>query len=182
MEFETSRLLFRPLSHADFDFFAHLHQLPDVMRFVADLPSNEKIKQRFSERLGNWQKEHNSWLTLVIIEKSSLKPIGVTGFLSQWQPFQQAELGFLIDPKFHGLGYGKESTLKVMEFAFNVCNYHKLCATVTEGNEASSRLLTTLGFKLEGKLRDNYRINDNWCNDLKYGLLNHEYCLLHPQP
>ena len=175
MELHTSRLLLRPLFQADYQFFSHLHQLPEVMRYVADLPSKEKIQQRFNERIGSWQKEKNSWLTLIMIEKSSAQPIGVTGFLSQWQPFQQAELGFLIDPTFQGLGYGKESTLKIMDFAFNHCQYHKASATVTDGNIASSNLLTSLGFKLEGKLRDNYQINGKWCNDLKYGMLKSEY-------
>ncbi|WP_372768327.1 GNAT family N-acetyltransferase [Pseudoalteromonas sp.] len=178
MVFETSRLILRPLLHSDFDFFAYLHQLPDVMRFVSDLPSIEKIQERFYERIGDWQKEHNSWLTLTMIEKSNFELIGVTGFLSQWQPFQQAELGFLIDSKFQGLGYGKESTFKIIDFAFNNCSYHKVTATVTEGNEASRNLLTSLGFQLEGRLRDNYQINGQWCHDLKFSLLRHEYFAL----
>jgi RimJ/RimL family protein N-acetyltransferase len=73
------------------------------------------------------------------------------------------------------LGYGKESTLKIMDFAFNHCLYHKVLATVTDGNIASSNLLASLGFKLEGKLRDNYQINGKWCTDLKYGMLKSEY-------
>lgn len=181
MEFETPRLLLKPLSHADFAFFSHLHQQPQVMRFVSDIPTTDALKQRFNDRICDWHKEDNSWLTLIMIEKSSSKPVGLTGFLSEWQPYQQAELGFLIDPKFQGVGYGKESTLKVMDFAFQHCQFHKLTATVTEGNDASSNLLISIGFQLEGRLRDNYQINGKWFNDLKYGMLHRDYVSRHRQ-
>lgn len=175
MELETNRLILKPLARADWDFFKRLHTSPQVMRFVSDMPTDAVVQQRFDERHISWQKQSNNWLTLTVFEKATMAPIGVTGFLSQWHPYRQAELGFLFAPEFQGLGYAKESTQRVIEFAFNECEYHKITATVTEGNAASSGLLTTLGFQLEGRLRDNYKINDKWCNDLKFGMLKHEF-------
>ncbi|WP_105172206.1 GNAT family N-acetyltransferase [Pseudoalteromonas sp. T1lg24] len=175
MELETERLLLRSLSSDDWQFFKHLHQLPDVMRFISDMPTLDVIKQRFDERCISWQKQSNDWLTLTMFNKNTMTPIGVTGFLSQWQPYQQAELGFMLDPEFQGLGYAKESTRRVTAFAFDECDYHKVTATVTQGNDASSRLLTALGFKLEGVIRDNYKIDDKWFNDQKFGMLKSEF-------
>jgi RimJ/RimL family protein N-acetyltransferase len=48
-------------------------------------------------------------------------------------------------------------------------------ATVTEGNIASASLLERVGFIQEGRIRDNFKLNQQWHNDLIYGLLNSEF-------
>nr|WP_275442936.1 GNAT family protein [Pseudoalteromonas sp. OOF1S-7] len=161
----------RPLIQYDWPFFLRLHQHPQVMRFIRDIPEQSHIREQFDSRLIDWQKECDAWLTLLIEEQITGKPVGLHGFLSSWVPYQQAELGFMLTPEHQGKGYAKESTSAVIEFAFNQCGYHKLTATVTEGNEASFNLLTNLGFEHEGTLKDNYLIGGQWCHDQKLGLI-----------
>ncbi|WP_206076639.1 GNAT family N-acetyltransferase [Pseudoalteromonas rubra] len=168
---ETSRLRLRPLTQQDWPFFLRLHQHTEVMRFISDLCEQSQIRAQFDGRLIDWNKECGAWLTLLIEEKDSGEPVGLHGFLSSWLPYQQAELGFMLTPEHQGKGYAKESTRAVIDFAFNQCGYHKLTATVTEGNEASFNLLTRLGFEHEGTLRDNYQLGGQWCHDQKLGLI-----------
>ncbi|WP_125562634.1 GNAT family N-acetyltransferase [Pseudoalteromonas rubra] len=168
---DTSRLLLRPLTPSDWPFFLRLHQLPQVMCFIRDLPGQNEVRAQFDRRLINWRKESGEWLTLVIEERETGNPAGLHGFLSNWTPYQQAELGFMLAPEHQAKGYAKESTSAIIDFAFNQCGYHKLTATVTEGNEASFNLLTGLGFEHEGTLKDNYIIGGQWCNDQKLGLI-----------
>lgn len=168
MQLETNRLILRSLCEDDWPFFLALHQLPSVMAFVADIEQEPQILARFNERLVPWSKESQSWLTLLIIEKESNKAVGLTGFLSRWHPFQQAEVGFMIHPDAQGAGYGYESLLSVLHFASAGCGYHKITATVTEGNIGSVALLAKAGFELEGRLQDNFRINNQWCSDLVF--------------
>ncbi len=175
MKLETSRLVLTPITSEDWLLFKALHQSPEVMQFVAELPNEEEIKQRFESRLIDWDPKNNNWFTFTIALKETDQKIGVTGFYGQWQPYQQAELGFLLSPQFQGKGYAKESTLAVLDYLFNTCNFHKAVATVTEGNVPSFELLKSLGFKHEGTLRDNFKLNDTWYNDLKLGLLQHEF-------
>ncbi|AZZ96334.1 GNAT family N-acetyltransferase [Pseudoalteromonas sp. R3] len=168
---ETPRLLLRPLTNEDWSFFLYLHQQPQVMRFIKDLPDHDFIRGQFNRRLPRWRKQQNHWLTLLIEDRQSGAPVGLHGFLCNWVPFQQAELGFMLDPSHQGKGYAKESTKAVIDFAFNECGYHKLTATVTEGNEPSFNLLTKLGFEHEGTLKDNYQLGGKWCHDQKLGLI-----------
>lgn len=114
----------------------------------------------------------------MIREKASGQALGITGFRPEWLPCQQAEVGFGSVPEGQGKGYGKESLLAVLDFAFNACGFHKMNATVTEGNIASRRLLENCGFRLEGTLRDNYRLAGQWCNDWQLGLLAAEFAAL----
>lgn len=172
MLLETSRLQLRPMQPSDWSFFYLLHTQPQVMQFVADLESEEKIMARFNTRSQPWSKEDNSWLTLSIVEKESGQLVGFSGFLSRWSDYKKAEVGFLFAPQFQGVGYGYESLTAVLEYAFLKCGFHKMTATVTEGNTASVALLQKAGFNLEGRLVDNYQIAGCWCNDLLFARFN----------
>lgn len=108
-------------------------------------------------------------------EKASEDAVGMTGFRPQWHPYRQAEVGYGSLPLAQGKGYGKESLRAVLDFAFNACDFHKLTATVTEGNIASRRLLESCGFLLEGTLRDNYQLAGQWRDDWQFGLLVSEF-------
>lgn len=175
MELETARLKLTSITEDDWVFFKKLHQTKDVMRFVSDPCLTSETRERFESRLVHWDKTTNNWLAFIIFEKSTGNKIGVTGFYSQWEPYAQVELGFLLATEFQGRGFAKESTLAVLDFAFNTCGFHKATATVTEGNDPSFGLLKSIGFAHEGTLRDNFKLSGKWCNDLILGLLRCEY-------
>lgn len=172
---ETARLILRPLTEADRVFFSQLQQHPDVMRYVSDPLSADAINEKFNSRLPAWTKHSSHKLCLMIIDKHRNTPIGITGFMPEWEPYQQAEVGFLLHPNEQGKGYGKESLQAVLQFAFDDCLFHKIKATVTEGNIASASLLERVGFIQEGRIRDNFKLNQQWHNDLIYGLLNSDF-------
>lgn len=175
MHLETERLILTPIKEEDWPLFKTLHQSADVMRYVTDNLSEDNIRSRFDARLRDWEPRCNDWLTLTIKLKETGEKLGVTGFYAEWEPYQQAELGFLLSPEFQGKGYAKESTIALLDYIFEEQTYHKAVATVTEGNAPSAKLLQSLGFQLEGTIRDNFKLNGQWYNDLKLGLLRHEY-------
>jgi RimJ/RimL family protein N-acetyltransferase len=175
MKLETARLTLHSITPDDWSLFLRLYQDPEVIRYIADPMEETEIRTRFETRLAPWSKHSEHWLCLVMREKSTGEAVGFTGFSPEWLPFQQAEVGFGSLPNAQGKGYGKESLLAVMDFAFNACGFHKLKATVTEGNIPSRRLLEGCGFQLEGTLRDNYRLAGKWHGDWVLGLLATEY-------
>ncbi len=175
MRIETQRLILQPITENDWELFEKLHKSNEVINYVSDPFKDSDIKERFNSRLGAWYKTCNRWLALVIFEKDTKNKIGVTGFYPEWEPYKQAELGFLLLPEYQRKGYGKESTLAVVDYAFSQCQFHKIIATVTEGNAPSFALLTSLGFAHEGTIRDNFKLGGKWQNDLKLGLLSREY-------
>ncbi|WP_419146827.1 GNAT family N-acetyltransferase [Pseudoalteromonas 'SMAR'] len=178
MQLTTSRLVLRPLQRSDWPLWQQLHQDPAVMAYIGDIPDEKTLGEKFHTRILSpqqpWHKEASQWLTFTIIEQASGKAIGFHGFLSHWSPYQQAELGFMLDPAFQGQGYAFEASRAVIDFAFAHCHYHKLVATVTQGNAPSHGLLKKLGFELEGVLKHNFRIAEQWVNDEKFALFNNE--------
>lgn len=171
----TPRLMLDSLVEQDWPLFLQLHQDPDVQRYIADPQGMAEIRARFESRLMPWEKTSNHWLCLVIRERESGQAIGLTGFLAEWLPLQQAEVGYTILPSYHGKGFAKESLMAVLEFGFQQCQFHKMKATVTVGNTASRRTLESCGFQLEGTLRDNFQLDGQWCDDWILGLLDSEF-------
>ena len=154
---QTSRLLCRPLTENDWTFFLTLQQNPDVMRFVADARTEEEIRTAFDSRLPEWYPGSPYWLCLLLCDKTSGAPLGVTGYIQDNN--ECAEVGFLLAPQAQGKGYGAESLHAVCEYAFASGGLRRLTACVTAGNEASRRLLEKVGFIHEGTLRASYWIH-----------------------
>ena len=149
---QTSRLLCRPLTENDWTFFLTLQKNPDVMRFVADTRTEEEIRIAFNSRLPEWSPGSPHWLCLVLCDKASGAPLGVTGYIHDNN--ECAEVGFLLAPEAQGKGYGTESLHAVCDFAFTTGGLRRLTACVTAGNEASRRLSEKVGFIHEGTLRE----------------------------
>ncbi|MFT4270502.1 MAG: GNAT family protein [Pantoea sp.] len=173
-EISSVRLDYRCLEPADWPFFKALNQDRHVMHFISDSRTDEEIRiQSFEKRLQPWHKGSEHWLCLVMRQKNTDTPIGVTGFIERDEGI--AEVGFILAAEFHGQGFGSESLKDISRFAFNTLGYRKLTATVTSGNEASRRTLFNAGFHQEGTLRQNYFLHGRWQDDWIFGLLSEEF-------
>ncbi|EMM3272047.1 GNAT family N-acetyltransferase, partial [Pluralibacter gergoviae] len=109
----------------------------------------------------------------VVRERGSGARLGVTGYVHR-EP-DCAEAGFLFCRAAQGQGYVGESLRALCDYAFCEGGLRRLTATVTAGNAASRRVLEKAGFRLEGELRESYRLAGEWRNDWLFGLLAREY-------
>lgn len=169
----TPRLTCSPITEAAWPFFLSLQQAPDVMRYVADNRSEQQIREAFEARLPSWSPGSPHWLCLLVRDKTTNEPLGVTGYIHHADDC--AEVGFLFAAAAQGKGYGRESLSALCDFAFKEGGIRKLTATVTAGNFASRNLLEKTGFILEGELRESYWLRGSWHNDWLFGLLRQEY-------
>ncbi|MBB1202142.1 N-acetyltransferase [Enterobacteriaceae bacterium 89] len=169
----TARLSCTALTEADWPFFLSLYQDPAVMRFVTDQLSEAEVRQAFEPRLQPWAPDAEHWLCLVVRDRESQQPLGLTGLIQR--EASVAEVGFIFASAAHGKGYGTESLRAVCEFAFTQGEMRRLVATVTAGNQASRHVLEKMGFVLEGELRESYLLGGKWHNDWVFGLLKREF-------
>ena len=154
-ELVTPRLRCSPLQLDDWPFFLSLQQDPQVMLYVADPRPVADIRDAFDARLPAWSPGAAHWLCLVVRDRYTHAPLGLTGY--QHHAPDSAEAGFLFAP------------------AFSTGGIRRLTATVTAGNLASKNLLQKVGFHQEGELRDCYWLNGRWHNDWLFGLLRRDY-------
>lgn len=85
------------------------------------------------------------------------------------------EIGFFIGPPHRRCGYAREAILLLLGRLFGDMNINKVMAQTGEFNEPSIRLLRSLGFSLDGRLRRHHPVGHRYYDDLLYSLLKEEY-------
>ncbi|UXI03178.1 GNAT family N-acetyltransferase [Photobacterium sp. TY1-4] len=167
LELNTPQLHLRQIQPTDWPLFAELQQEPTVMKYVGDPLPFAELEMKFTSRLPPWQPGAAHWLCLVVIEKDTQRPVGITGFLPDETAAGQAEVGFMLLPDHQGKGYGTASLSAVVGYARQI-GMTALTATVTEGNDASCRVLEKCGFAFVERIPDAYEIGGRRYADLIY--------------
>lgn len=171
MHLTTSRLILSKLKSEDWQLFRAVHHDNLTMTWVSEIPEEADLRQRFHERLAPWQASSFHMLCLMARRRDNGEAIGLFGCSPEWEPYRQAEVGYMLLSRYCGQGFGNEALAALCEFLFQA-DFHKLKAMVIEGNWPSRRILEKNGFQLEGTLRDNYLLNGRWVNDWALGRLN----------
>ena len=86
-----------------------------------------------------------------------------------------AEIGYMIDKDYEGKKLIKKSCDVMIDYIFNGLGLHKIRICCHEDNIKSRAFPEKYGFKLEGIIRDDIRINGELCNTMYWGLMKQEY-------
>jgi [ribosomal protein S5]-alanine N-acetyltransferase len=84
---------------------------------------------------------------------------------------RRAELGFALGSAHWGGGRATEAIERLLTFAFEELDLHRIEADVDPRNEKSIAVIERLGFRYEGHLRERWHVNEEICDSLIYGLL-----------
>ncbi|MBS0911013.1 GNAT family N-acetyltransferase [Tatumella sp. JGM118] len=161
----TPRLTGRQLCADDWPFFLQLYRDRQVMRFITDPLSEQSIREKFSSRLPLWQRSSKHWLCLLLSDRDSGEPVGLTGFCLQETG---AEAGFIFSPQGQGKGYAAESLNCLAARFFSEGYGDRLCCQVTDGNEACQRLMQRCGFRLTERQSRSFYLAGQWHDDLHF--------------
>jgi RimJ/RimL family protein N-acetyltransferase len=85
------------------------------------------------------------------------------------------EYGVSISPLHQRSGYAAEAIMLIVDYYFQHLRYHKVTPQVNSDNVPSIRLHESLGFKLEGTVREMMFSNGVYLDVLYYGLTFDEY-------
>lgn len=125
--------------------------------------------------------EHRDWFArvshdpsrrLFIVEEVQ-EAIGYVQFNSV-SPGGVTDWGFYARPD-APKGSGRKLGVVALQHAFRELKLHKVCGQAIESNQASINFHSRLGFRLEGVLREQQRINDQYHTLYCYGLLANEW-------
>ena len=70
-------------------------------------------------------------------------------------------------------GYGREALKLLMDYSFTYLGLHQLYCNISEDNEASVKLFTSLGFKKIGLKKDWNLVNGSYKNEYLFQFINH---------
>ncbi|AMV29041.1 Putative ribosomal N-acetyltransferase YdaF [Gemmata sp. SH-PL17] len=109
-------------------------------------------------------------------------PIGACGCFWAAKLHQTMELGYWIAEPFWGKGYVVEACRAVLDHVFAEYEPERVQARVIDGNTASERVLTKLGFRHEGVFRHALLRRGNFEDVRMYSVLRDEWAVTKSTP
>jgi RimJ/RimL family protein N-acetyltransferase len=152
-------------------FIALVNDLPSRGdHFSLHFKSPETLRKEFMQ---------NSFVTddseLFVIEDSLHHLVGVITHFNSRTPVTR-EIGYrLFDAKLSGRGYVTEACGLLIDYLFNVHQYHRLELLSTPENVASIRVAQKCGFTAEGMMRQSFFINGRYQDVQIFSLLRPEW-------
>lgn len=120
--------------------------------------SLEQLEERFERHL----RETHAWqITFAIYELASMQVIGSTALRNIDKTHRTAEYRIVIGEKScWGKGYGTETTILMLDYAFMVLGLHNVVLHTFGYNERAVRAYTRAGFRVIGRQREAARLGD----------------------
>ncbi len=144
--------------------------IPDFARWENDFavavmsgdPLRPLSRAQMEERFARAGKEEDPRaVEFAIYERASLRCIGNAGLRRINRTHRNAEYGILIGEKdCWGKGYGTETTILILDYAFTVLGLHNVLLHTYGYNERAIRAYTRAGFRVMGRQREAARLGD----------------------
>src|SRR5690554_594872 len=172
---ETERLLLREYTLDDVDKVVEYCNDPDMSRYMLHIPYPYKREDAI-----NWINSHREYVekdrlfNYAITDKDTGELLGTVS-LSHNKENRNGEIGYWIGKKYWNKGYATEACKAIIQYAFEVKDYHKVYIRHLEENYASKKVIEKCGFLFEGNLKEHIYKNGKFHNILTYGLINRDF-------
>ena len=145
----TERLRIEPLALSDLEPFVKYRQNPEVARYQSwdDSYSIAQGRELIESQAGLLLPESGQWLQLAIHDRKTGNLFGDFAIHRMENELDCFEIGFTVSIQFQRLGYAKEAAEKVLDYLVTQAGAKKFIATPDSRNDASIRLLLSLGFQ-----------------------------------
>ena len=170
-EIRTRRLLMRPLHADDAPGMYAIYSDPETMRYwssnrIAELQEaaqmvSQDLQLQFGGTAAFWA---------VVLPKTG-RVIGKFTLFHIDRDNRRAELGYVLNRRFWGKGYGSELLGALLQTCFEHFELHRLEADIDPDNAASLALLRKHGFREEGLGRERWLLNGEWRDSVMMALL-----------
>ncbi|NHN42686.1 GNAT family N-acetyltransferase [Halorubellus sp. JP-L1] len=101
--------------------------------------------------------------------------VGMVSLKRVERPNDYAAAGVHVHPDYQRQGYAREAVTLLVDWAFDQYGLHKVGANAYDFNDASRALLEDLGFRHEGRLREERYANGEYHDVHHYGVLEREW-------
>ncbi len=172
---ETERLVLRQIVPADAEDLFHIFSDEETMRYWNCRPYTSVGQAR---RLIDGMAEvtrRGAGIHWSIALRDDERLIGKCGYNEWRKAHRRGDISYIVARKHWGQGIVSEALSAMLEYGFDHMNLHSVEAGVTPGNDASTRMLQKLGFRLEGHLRENFLTEYGFVDSLVYSLLRRDW-------
>lgn len=168
---QTKNLNIRLLTKEDSSNLFVLYSDTEAQRYtdIDLLKSLDDAQKRINSM--NAKANNEELLPLGIFSRATKDFLGTISLYDFDYKHAYASLGFQLAKDYWGRGLMHESLTSFIKFVFNKLKLHRIEAQTYVENERSIKVLEQLGFKKEGKLRENFLIDGKYEDSYLYGIL-----------
>lgn len=172
---ETERLILRQLQPSDAPALFHYFSKDEVMKYYdldtfSELEQAENLISLFNERYT--AKQGIRW---GITQKADDVVIGTCGYHNVRTEHSKAEIGYELSPAFWQQGIMTEAVQAIIEFGFSQWNLNRIEAFINPENEGSRKLLTKIGLREEGFLKEYFFEKGCFVDAVIFAILRKEF-------
>ena len=168
---QTNNLILRQIHLDDAKEVFEIRSNPETMKFIPrPLAETVEDAKKFITDC-NAGIEKNDYINWAIAQKEDNKLIGMIGFFRLQPENFRGEIGYILNPNFHGKGIMKEASDEAIKFGFEKMNFHSIEAVIDPNNIASEKLLQKLNFEKEAHFKENFFYNDQFFDTIIYSIL-----------
>lgn len=174
-EIVTKRLRLSRFRESDAVVFFDYRSDPEVCRYQSFEPGSlDDAKQFISEQRAIQFDTRDTWFQFAIRRRETGLLVGDLGVHFLADDSQQVEIGFTVDPRHQGCGFGTEAVKGVLDHLLGPLRKHRVFASVDPRNKASIALLRRLGMRQEAHFRESLWFKGEWVDDVVFGILESE--------
>ena len=173
----TKRLLLRPYARADVDAVYAYQRLPEVHRYLYTEPRGRaEVEALVAERAGAGALTGPGQpLNLVADLADTGQLVGDCVLFWHSQEHEQGEIGYTLNPAYHGRGLATEAATALLRLGFDGLALHRVTGRLDARNVASARVLERAGLRREAHLIENEFVKGEWTDELIYAILRREW-------
>ena len=168
--FESDRLFFRPQRVEDAEALFDAYSDRELMRWWSSAP-HATVADTVAYLTP--KPDEKPWRGWSIRLKGDDRAIGTLA-ATETKP-RVFEIGYLLTRSRWGHGYAREAVSRLLDRLFHEEGARRVFADTDPENEASMRLLETLGFRREGLLRQEWETHIGVRDSVIWGLLRDEW-------
>lgn len=159
---------FRPIKRSDIQNYVRWLNNPKANEFIGD---GMKVSIKSATKWFNdYLKDRNKFFFIILDEK---KAVGFMGLKNISKRNKNAELFICIgEDEYRGRGVGKKAMEWLINYGLDKLKLHKINLGVFEENIIAVKLYKSLGFKIEGKMKDDAFFHGKFHDMLSMAIFN----------
>lgn len=167
----------RPLVMSDVDEVLVYHSNPEVVRYIPwPVRNRGDVVEAFSRQLASSaMSEEGDYFLSAITLKETGQVIGQLNAMYRSVEEQRAEIGYVLNPAFGGLGYATEAVAGLISRLFATNRFHRITTHIDDRNLASIALVERLGFRQESHKIEAEFFKGEWTNIVEHAILKREW-------
>ena len=173
---ESERLVLRRFQDSDLVPFVAYRNDPEVARYQSWDSFDEQEARAFIREMGLVQPGMpGEWFQFAIESKEGRILIGDCALQVDGQEPYRAEIGFTLAREHQGRGFASEAVSRLLDYAFEELNLHRIVAIADCRNEPSWTLLERVGLRREGHFLKSVWFKGEWSDEYLYAVLRDEW-------